>query len=87
MRTLLAEVASKHKVKANLGHDCLRPPLGPVNVRAMQQRLETEGLVVVLFASSCWEIQCNSSGCGSCFINGKGWWAVKADSGSLAEQL
>lgn len=35
-----------------------------------------------LFACSCWEIQCNGSGCGSCFINGKGWRAVKADSGA-----
>ena len=31
-------------MKANLGRDCLRPPLGAVNVRAVQQGLETEGL-------------------------------------------
>lgn len=74
-------------MKANLGRDSFRPPLGPVNVCTMQQGLETEGLAVVFV---CMQLlgntQCNGFGCGSCLLNGKGWWAVKADSGSLAEQ-
>ncbi len=88
MRTLLAQVASEQKVKANLGRDCFRPPLGSVNVWTMQQGLETEGLAVVFV---CMQLLgntlCNGSGCGSCLLNEKGWWAVKAGSGLLAEQL
>lgn len=70
-------------MKANLSQDYLWPPLGLVNVWALKQGLETGGLGVVLV---CMQLlgntQCNGSGCGSCFINGKGWWAVKSDSGA-----
>lgn len=73
MRTLLAWVALEQRVKANLGCDRFRPPLGLVNVWAMQQDLETEGLAVVFV---CMQLlgntQCNGSGCGGCLLNGKG---------------
>lgn len=45
----------------------------------LQQRLETEGLAVVfVYMQLLGNTECNGSGCGSCFITGKGWWAVKA---------
>lgn len=75
-------------MKADLGRDGFRPPLGAVNVRPVQQGLETEGLAVVCVCMQfLGSTRCNGSGCGSCCLNGKGWWAVKADSGSFAEQL
>lgn len=63
-------------------------------MRAMQQQqqqqqgLETEGLAVVFVCMQLMgSTECNGFGCGSCLLNGKGWRAVKADSGSLVEQL